>query len=276
MVKLNSGYDIPALGLGVYLVPQEDAATVVYNALKIGYRHIDTAQVYKNEHESAQGLLKWINEGLGKRSEVFFTTKVGSPEGYDHVVQVVNESLEKTKGLEYLDLVLIHSPLTDKEKRIASWKALQDLKDKGLIRSIGVSNYGNHHIKELEEWDGLKYLPAVNQIEINPWLRREDITKYDLNLGIQIEAYSPLTRGYRLKDPELAKIAKKYNKSPAQILIKWSLQQGNIVLVKSNSEARQLENFEVQDWELSKEDLDFFADEYYVSHKAWDPVTYQG
>ncbi|CDK28022.1 unnamed protein product [Kuraishia capsulata CBS 1993] len=276
MVKLNSGYDIPELGFGVYQVDPADTAELVYSALKVGYRHIDTAQFYGNEYETAQGILKWLKEGHGKRSDVFLTTKVRSPEGYDEVVESINGSLQKIEGLEYLDLILLHSPMTNKEKRLGSWKAFQEFNEKGLIKSIGVSNYGNHHIKELQDWEGLRVLPAVNQIELHPWNQRPNEVKYDRSLGIEIQAWSPLTQGKKFDDPQLLKLSKKYNKTPAQVLIKWSLQLGNIVLVKSSTQARQLENLQVDDFELSKEELESFKDEYLLTSPWWDPITYQG
>ena len=142
-----------------------------------------------------------------------YTTKITNlNQGYDRTWRSLKESLNKVKHLEYIDLVLIHDPLSDKKTRIETWKALQEAVDSGMVKSIGVSNFGKHHIQELYDWEGLKYKPIVNQIELSPWLMRKDLVDYCQNLGIVLEAYCPLTTGAKLNDPTLVKLAKKYNK----------------------------------------------------------------
>ncbi|KAK9455665.1 NADP-dependent oxidoreductase domain-containing protein [Dipodascopsis uninucleata] len=279
-VKLSSGYSIPVVGLGVYLTPQNEARKIVYDALKVGYRHIDSAQYYENEQEVGEAIVNWINEDLAnKREDVFYTTKVAAGTlGYDSVRASVKKSLELVKDLGYIDLMLIHAPFGTKQQRLESWKALQEFVEEGVIRSIGVSNYGNHHLKELLEWDGLKIKPVVNQVEINPWLCRKELVDYNTANGILIEAYSPLTRGMRLNDSELKALAKKYGKTTSQILLRWSLQKGYIVLPKTISPSRLEPNLEVFDFELSPEDEKSLTheDQYYVTMPEWDPVTYKG
>lgn len=287
VAKLSSGHTIPSIGLGVYQTPPEQTAAIVKTALGLGYRHVDSAQFYHNERGTSEGILQFLEESKGavKRSDIFYTTKIADPNhGYEPAKQSIAKSLEKLQGdgrdpnrtLGYIDLVLIHSPLTNKEKRLGTWKALQEAVAEGTIKSIGVSNYNTHHIDEILQWDGLKVKPAVNQIELHPWLQRIDLVKYSRGNGIALEAYSPLARGQKLDDPQLQAYAKKYNKTPAQILIRWSLQSGFITLPKSVREDRLKSNFDVLDFELSKEDFENLGDKTAYVVTAWDPTTYTG
>lgn len=274
---LNNGVKIPSFGLGVYLVENDFASADVYNALNIGYRLIDSAQIYKNEKSTADGIDKWLKEDPinNKREDVFYTTKIADANhGYEKATKSLNESLEKAAPLGYIDLVLIHSPQSDKERRLGTWKALQEFVEAGKIKSIGVSNYGIHHIKELLEWEGLKIKPVVNQVEINPWLMRKEIVAYCRENKIEVEAYSPLTRGHRFGEPILVKLAKKYNKDPAQILIRWSLQNGFIVLAKTIKLERLKSNFNVFDFQLSEDDVNELSHPDSYDHYCWDPVKY--
>lgn len=278
--KLNSGHEIPVIGLGVYLTPQDVASKIVYKALEDGYRHIDSAIAYKNESEVVEGIAKFLKDHPEvKRSEIYYTTKINAPnQGYEQATKTINESLEKAAAIDYIDLFLIHAPNTNKELRLGTWKALQEFADKGKVKSIGVSNYGKHHIEEIYNWDGFKIAPSINQIELNPWLTRKDLVDYLKSKDILPEAYSPLTRGKRLDDPELQKLAEKYNKTTAQVLVRWSLDQGYITLPKTVNEERLLQNLELLDFKISEEDLKALThdDEYYVTNPSWDPVTYQG
>ncbi len=279
--ELPSGHKIPVIGLGVYLTPTDVASSIVYEALKLGYRHIDSAAAYKNEEEVAQGILKWLNEDPehNKREDIFYTTKIpNEAHGYAEAKEQIEKSLNKAKGLKYIDLILIHSPQSNREKRLGTYKALQEAVNSGTIKTIGVSNYGIHHLKELLKWDGLTIKPSINQIEISPWLQRQELVKFSQDNGIVLESYSPLTRGQRLTnlDPELGALANKYGKSPAQVLIKWNIQKGYIALPKTINPARAAENFEVFDFELTKEDLEEFGDPkaYSVtSTTGWDPIS---
>lgn len=283
--KLSSGYSIPNIGLGVYLTAEDTASGIVKTALEIGYRHVDSAQIYRNERASCEGVLQFLESNPSvKRGDIFYTTKVWDVEhGYEKTKASIDKSVERLQGnghdptrtLGYIDLMLVHSPQSSKEKRLGTWKALQEAVAEGKIRSLGVSNYGAHHIDELLHWDGLTIKPAVNQIELHPWLQRRDLVEYCRKNGIAVEAYSPLTRGQRLTtDDQLQQYAAKYGKSTAQILVRWSLQAGFITLPKSIHKDRMQSNFDVLDFELSKEDFEGLGDKNEYGVTGWDPTTY--
>jgi diketogulonate reductase-like aldo/keto reductase len=227
--KLASGYEIPVLGYGVYQTPADVASDVVHHALKSGYRHVDSAVAYRNEAPSADGMKK---SGI-PRDQLFFTTKVPSKEmNYENAKKHIDNSLKET-GFDYVDLYLLHAPYGGKEGRIGAWKALVEGVEAGKIRSIGVSNWGVHHLDELEayikstdekEGKGRGGIVSVNQIELHPWLARKDIVGWCKQRGILLEAYSPLVRATKTEDPLLLPLAKKYGKTTAQILLRWSLQ----------------------------------------------------
>ncbi|CAO3678042.1 unnamed protein product [Umbelopsis ramanniana] len=265
--KLNDGNEIPALGFGVYQSePGDETEQAVLLALEAGYRHIDTASCYYNE-ESVGAALKKCNI---PRSQIWITTKLWDTDhGYDKAKEACYESLRKL-GLDYVDLYLIHSPCTGKQLRSESWKALEDLQKEGKVRSIGVSNYGIHHMKEVFEVGSIK--PAINQIEVTPYQVREELCRFCQENGVVVEAFSPLTMGLKLKEPRLNKIAQKYGKQPAQILIRWSLQRGLIPLPKSVNKQRITDNSNVFDFEISAEDMEALTkmDEYLVTE--WDPT----
>lgn len=283
-ITLSSGHRVPQLGLGVYLTGTDAARTVVRQALELGYRHVDSAAIYGNEAESAQGVLDFLRANPAvPRAAVFYTTKVWEADhGYAETKAAIAKCLERAGELAYIDLLLIHSPrvagaaddATRRDKRLGTWRAFQEAVDAGSVRSIGVSNYGEHHLRELLEWESLRIKPAVNQIELHPWLQRTSLVAYSRAHGILPEAYSPLTRGQKLKpvDAELAALAQKYGKSPAQVLIRWSLQQGFITLPKSVHVDRLRENFSVWDFELSQEDVDSLGDKNLNGVTGWDPT----
>ncbi|KAF9303296.1 hypothetical protein BGZ74_004027 [Mortierella antarctica] len=266
---LSSGAKIPLIGLGTYLIePGKQTEDAVLWALHAGYRHIDTASLYRNEASVGNA----IRQSGISREEIFVTTKLfNNDHGYDKALAACNLSLQKL-GLDYIDLYLIHSPKPGPELRAESWKALETLVEQGKVKSIGVSNYGVAHLKGLLA-SNPRIKPAVNQVEIHPWLTRNDIVKYSEEHGIAIEAYSPLSRGRRLQDPTVIKIGEQYNKSAAQVLIRWSLQRGHVVLPKSIHKERIEQNADVYDFELSEEDvkiLDHLNDNF-VS--GWDPTV---
>lgn len=277
---LNDNNKIPVIALGVYLTPQNMTQSIVYHALKLGYRHIDCAQLYENEKECGKGIEQWINESppLHKREKVFYVTKIfDSSHGYKEAKESLKKSFSKVEQLKYIDMVLIHSPQSNKEKRLGTWKALQEAVKEGYVKSIGVSNYGVAHLKELLSWEGLKIKPVVNQIELNPWLMRKEIVDFCKSNDIVLEAYSPLTQGRKLEDPQLIELSKKYKKSPAQILIRWSLQQGFVVLPKSSKKERAKENLNVFDFNIDADDMNMLShpnsNEVFA---IWDPVNYEG
>lgn len=253
---LNNGVYIPVIALGVYKTGTNVAKQVVYDALELGYRHFDCADLYGNESEVGEGIAKWLKDTGVKREEIFYTTKIfDAQQGYEEATKQIDVSLERVKHLGYIDLMLIHSPLTSKAKRLGTWKALQEGVKAGKIKSIGVSNYGIHHLKELFEWDGYEIEPVVDQVELNPWLMRTELHDFCKSKNILLQAYSPLTRCMMFGDPTLVKLAEKYGKSPAQILIRWSLQMGFNVLPKSEKKTRLAQNLDVFDFEILDEDM---------------------
>ncbi|EKX48599.1 hypothetical protein GUITHDRAFT_159492 [Guillardia theta CCMP2712] len=256
---LNDGRSMPRLGLGVFRSePGPTTFHAVLTALQLGYRHIDTAAYYRNEESVGEAIRA---SGL-PREQVFVTTKLASmgASGYDYegTMKALKDSLRRL-GMDYVDMYLIHSP-NDKKNRLEQWRALEDAKAAGLARSIGVSNYGIHHLEELEKH--FKTLPATNQVELHPWLARKELVAYCTEKGIVLTAYSPLAKASKMADAEVLTLASKHKCTPAQVLIKWSLQQGFVTIPKSTNPARIKENMQVDSFELSEEDL--------VKMKSWD------
>jgi methylglyoxal/glyoxal reductase len=252
-IRLNNGVEIPRLGLGVYQSPPgRITQRIVRYALKSGYRHIDTAYIYANEADVGKAL----RESGVQRHEVFITTKLWNTNQvvYGSALQACEESLQRL-GLTYVDLYLIHWPVQGiSNNSIEVWRAMVHLLREGKARAIGVSNYTSGDLKEILQ--DLDVVPAVNQVEFHPFLYQKDLLSFCEKNGIQLEAYSPLTRGKRLKHPAILDIAKKYgNKTPAQVLIRWSLQHNLVVIPKSIHEERILENSQVFDFELGTEDM---------------------
>ncbi|KAG6006735.1 hypothetical protein E4U21_006720 [Claviceps maximensis] len=279
-VKLNSGHGLPVLGFGVCIASKDIVTDVCTEALRLGYRHIDSASSYKNQGPSAASIPA---SGI-PRSQIFFTTKVpmsGKPLSYDNTVHLVNAALQDTK-LDYLDLVLIHSPYGGSQNRNGAWRALVELVDAGKVRSIGVSNYGVHHLQELEKYirtlesqrggPGKGGVISVGQWELHPWLTRPDIVEWCRARNIAVQAYCPLVRGERWGHPKIRAVADKYGKTEAQILLRWSLQRGYVPLVKSVTPSRIAENADIFDFELTEEEVDGLATDEY-SPVAWDPTV---
>ncbi|KAI1319456.1 hypothetical protein EDD11_004033 [Mortierella claussenii] len=250
-LSFNNSRQIPRLGLGVYQTKAgKGTENAVLWALEAGYRHIDTATIYGNE----TGVGNAIRKSGIPRDQIFVTTKLTEDDqGYDSAIAALELSLKKM-GLDYVDLYLIHSPLCGSEKRDESWKALETLVKQGKAKSIGVSNYGVHHLKELLD-SNPKIRPVVNQIEVHPWLNRADIISFCEAQHIAVEAYSPLCQGIKFQDAKLAKLATKYSKSPAQILIRWSLQKGYVVIPKSAKKERIQQNANVFDFNIADDDM---------------------
>merc|ERR1712151_1124892 len=222
-VRLNDGNEIPQVALGVYKAPNgqetEDAVTA---ALEAGYRHIDSAARYMNEEACGRALNAWLKKTGTPREEVFVTTKLWDADhGYEPTFNALNDSLKKF-GLDYFDLYLIHSPSDDEEKRVASWRALEMAHSLGLVRSIGVSNFGKADLEGLLE--NAAVVPAVNQIEVHPFCQREELVDLCHQNGIVVEAYSPLARGNKLEDERVIALAEKYGKSPTAHRIQSNLQ----------------------------------------------------
>ncbi|TFK46255.1 Aldo/keto reductase [Heliocybe sulcata] len=264
-VKLLDGNAMPVLGLGVAL--NEDPAPAVLAALKHGYRQIDSARHYKNEAP----LGKAIRESGVPRDQVFVTSKVFESEhGYEATLQAVQDSLHNF-GFDYLDLFLIHSPRSGKAKRLETYKALLHAKKAGKLKSIGVSNYSPKHIEEIRE-AGLE-LPAVNQIELHPFCQQQPIVDYCRAHNIAVQAFSPLVRG-KLDDPAITSTSTKYAKTPAQIVLRWSLQRGFVPLPKSANSVRVVANAQVFDFEIAQEDMERLdaLDRGKAGAITWNPV----
>jgi diketogulonate reductase-like aldo/keto reductase len=248
--RLNNGVEIPRLGLGVYQSPPgKTTRRAVKYALEIGYRHIDTAQLYGNEADIGDAL----RESGIKREQVFITTKVwNSYQGYDSTLQACEQSLRRLR-LQYVDLYLIHWPVQGMS--LDTWRAMVNLLRSGKARAVGVSNYTIELLQEILQNSDV-VVPAVNQVEFHPFLYQKHLLSFCEKNGIQLEAYSPLTRGYKLNDPTILAVAKKYgNKTPAQVLIRWSLQHGLVVIPKSIHEDRIRENSQVFDFQIGPEDM---------------------
>ncbi len=265
-VRLNNGVEIPRFGLGVFRAsPGEEARAAVRTALELGYRHIDTARVYGNEADVGAGLR---DSGV-PRSEVFITTKLwNSDQGYDSALRAFDGSLREL-GTDYVDLYLIHWPVPG--KRADSWRALERILADKRARAIGVSNYMVRHLEEVLARSPV--VPAVNQVEFNPFLYQRGLLEFCQRKGIQLEAYSPLTKGYRLGHPALTEVARRYGKSPAQVLIRWCLQRDTVVIPKSSQPERIRENASVFDFELSAADLAVLDGLNEDLHTGWDPTN---
>ena len=246
--ELNNGIQIPRLGLGVYQIPPgKSTIKAVKYALEIGYRHFDTAMIYGNESDVGKAL----KESDVKREDIFITTKVwNNDQGYESTLKAFESSLRRL-DLSYVDLYLIHWPV--QEKIIETWKAMTKLLHSEKVKSIGVSNYSIEELKET--LDNSEIVPVINQVEFHPYLYQKDLLRFCKSNMIQLEAYSPLTRGKRLNDPRIVRIAKAYNKSPAQILVRWSLQHDLVVIPKSSHEERILENSQVFDFHMNQKDM---------------------
>ncbi|MBA8827222.1 diketogulonate reductase-like aldo/keto reductase [Saccharopolyspora lacisalsi] len=249
-ITLNTGARIPQLGFGVFQIPSDDVVEPVRTAIESGYRSIDTAAAYGNE----EGVGRAIAESGVAREDLFVTTKLwNDSHGHDNALRAFDESLGKL-GLDYVDLYLIHWPLPGQDAYVETWKALEKLHADGRVKSIGVSNFQIPHLRRLfEETD---VTPALNQIELHPNLQQSDLRSFHAEHGIATEAWSPIGQGKGLlENATLTSLAAKYDKSPAQIVLRWHLQLGNVVIPKSATPVRVRENIDVFDFELAEDDM---------------------
>jgi len=248
-VQLNNGVEIPQLGFGVFQIKPADTAAAVTEALKVGYRHIDTAEMYGNEKEVGQA----IAQSDLDPSEVFVTSKLNNGfHAFDDALRAFDQTLADL-GLEKIDLFLIHWPLPEVGNYVDTWKALERIYTEGRARSIGVSNFQAHHLRRLHEETTVP--PAVNQIEVHPYLTQEPLLAFNTEHGIATEAWSPIAKGGVLTDPVITEIARTQGKTPAQVVLRWHIQLGNIVFPKSTTPSRVQENFELFDFELADADM---------------------
>jgi Aldo/keto reductases, related to diketogulonate reductase len=251
-VTLNNGTKIPGLGLGVFQIPNEDTAEVVANGIKEGYRLIDTAQVYGNEEGTGEGIRQGLAATGLKREDLFVTSKVWNNHlTYDETIAAANDSLDKL-GLDYLDLYLIHWSGDNSFKD--SYLALEQLYKDGKIKAIGVSNFQIHHLEELAEYATVT--PVLDQVESHPKLSQNELRDYAAKHDIKIQAWSPLMQGQILKDATLQTIADKYNKSVAQVVLRWDIQRNVLLAVKSVHPERMQSNADVFDFALEQSDMD--------------------
>ncbi|KUN88473.1 aldo/keto reductase [Streptomyces griseoruber] len=249
-IILNNGVEMPQLGFGVWQVPDDEAERAVSTALEAGYRSIDTAAIYGNE----EGTGKAITASGVPREDIFVTTKLwNSDQGYDATLRAFDTSLDKL-GLEYVDLYLIHWPLPARDKYVDTYKAFEKLYADGRVKAIGVSNFP---VEQLERLTGeTAVVPAVNQIELHPHLQQHALREFHAEQGIATEAWSPLGQGKGLLEvPAIVAIAQKHNRTPAQVVLRWHLQIGNVVIPKSVTPSRIRENIAVFDFSLDTEDL---------------------
>ena len=250
-LTLNDGHAIPRLGFGVWRLPDEDAPSVVGAAIEAGYRHIDTAQGYGNE----EGVGQAVREALVPRDELFITSKQRTrDQGYDSTFRSFEGSLQRL-GLDWIDLFLIHWPVPQHDLYAETWKALVELRAQGRVRSIGVSNFLPAHIERIMGETGVA--PAVNQVELHPRYQQRDIRDWHAERGIVIESYSPLggDGAAVLREPAVTDIAARLGKTPAQVVIRWHLQQDLVVLPKTASPTRAAENLDVWDFALDADDM---------------------
>ena len=263
-LKMNDNFQIPVVGLGTWKSePGEATYQAVLDSIEAGYRHIDTARAYGNEESVGSA----VRDSGVNRGDVFVTTKLRwEDEGFESTIEACEKSLNRL-NCDYIDLYLIHWPL--REKRNHSWKAFIELRERGLCKSIGVSNFTIEHLAEIEAKFGI--LPAVNQVEFHPYYYQKELLDYCNSKNILIEAYSPLAHAKRLDEPKLGAISEELGKTPAQVLIRWSIQRGMVVLPKSVNKSRIIENFSVFDFDISDSVMAKLdeLDESFVT--CWDP-----
>ena len=261
-------HEIPQFGLGVFLMSDDgECKRSVLTALEAGYTHIDTARAYNNEHEVGAAL----KESGMSRDSVFITTKLrrGHAVGYEETIEHCRKSLQLL-DLDYIDLYLVHAPPENPEHRAPVWRAMEYCLEQGLVKAIGVSNYGVKHLDDMKQY--ATYMPSVNQIEFNPWLQRPELKQATEAAGAKVMAYSPLARGHKVDDPELAMIAEQLDCTPAQVAIKFCYDEGCITIPKSSNPQRIMENIKSLEVDISSQYQAIKSLECnYVS--GWDPTS---
>ncbi|HRN24984.1 MAG TPA: aldo/keto reductase [Ignavibacteriaceae bacterium] len=264
-LEMNNGIEIPQFGLGVYLTKSgTECVNAVTWALEAEYKHIDTARIYGNEREVGEA----VRQSGIKRDELFITTKLWNDDhGYESALKAFDKSL-KTLNTDYIDLYLIHWPVKDKRKD--SWKALEKIYESGYCKSIGVSNYMISHLNELFSYANI--IPVINQVEFSPYNYQKELLEFCIKNKIILEAYSPLTRMKKHDDPKVLSIAKKHNKTVAQVLIRWAIEQEIVVIPKSAHKERIIENANVSDFELDEFDMKILDNLDEGFRVSWDPT----
>jgi 2,5-diketo-D-gluconate reductase A len=249
-ITLNNGVSIPQLGFGVFLIEPDETKDATLAALEVGYRHIDTAEMYGNEAQVGEAVRA---SGID-RDDIFVTSKLNNSfHDYEDALNAFDQTL-KDLAFDYLDLFLVHWPLPGVGDFVETWKAMEEIYRSGRCRAIGVSNFQKHHLQRL--FDETEIVPAINQIEVHPYLTQDELRAFGAEHGIPTEAWSPLGRGAVLEEPTLVQIAKQHDRTPAQVTLRWALQRGDIVFPKSVNRHRMEENFDVFGFELSQDEID--------------------
>ncbi len=266
-VDLGGDVTVPQLGFGVFQIPDDDVERAVLQAFELGYRHVDTAAIYRNE----RGVGRAVAASGLPREEVFVTTKLwNDAQGRESAPRALADSLQRL-GLEYVDLYLIHWPAPQRELYAETWEALLELQQEGLARAVGVSNFQPAHLERIIEATGVS--PAINQVELHPWLQQAPLRAFCAERRIAIEAWSPLAQG-RLDDPVLSSIAKAYDKSVAQVVLRWHVQLGNVVIPKSATPSRIAENADLFDFALGDDEMARIAALDAGDRIGFDPDTF--
>jgi 2,5-diketo-D-gluconate reductase A len=248
-VRLNNGVEIPQLGFGVFQIKPEDTAAATRTALEIGYRHIDTAQMYRNEKQVGEAVR---SSGI-ERAQVFVTSKINNNKlDRDSMLRSFDRTLADL-GSEYLDLLLIHWPLPGASDYVQRWKVMEEIYAGGRVKAIGVSNFQPHHLRDL--FASADVRPAVNQIEVHPYLTQDDVRAFDADHGIVTEAWAPIAKGKVADDPVIRRIAEQVGRTPAQVTLRWHIQRGDVVFPKSVTRSRVEENFAIFDFELDESQM---------------------
>jgi 2,5-diketo-D-gluconate reductase A len=248
-ITLNNGVTIPQLGFGVFQIDPADTRQAVLTALQAGYRHIDTAQMYGNEQQVGEA----VRESGVDRDDVFVTSKLSNRfHARDDALGAFDQTM-KDLGFDYLDLFLVHWPMPDVGDYVQTWQAMEEIYKSGRVKAIGVSNFQRSHLRRLFDETGT--VPAVNQVEVHPYLTQDDLRAFNAQNGIETEAWSPIAQGKVLDDAVLTRIAEKHGKSSAQVTLRWHIQRGDIVFPKSVTPSRVTENFEVFDFELADDEM---------------------
>ena len=267
-IELHDGVEIPQFGFGVFQVPPDDTRAVVEDALEAGYRHIDTAGAYRNE--------KGVGEALAAsgipREEVFVTTKLwNSQQGYDSALAGFEASLGRL-GLDRVDLYLIHWPMPTEDLFVDTWRAFERIHEEGGARTIGVSNFRIEDLERLERETSTR--PTINQVELHPWLQQAELRRWQAEHDIATEAWSPLAKAWHLDDETIAPIAAAHGKTPAQVILRWHIQLGNIVFPKSVTPERIRENIDIFDFELTEAEMAAFEGLDSGERTGPDPATF--
>ena len=248
-IQLNNGVEIPQLGFGVFKVPPEQTEDVTGTALEVGYRHVDTAQMYGNE----AGVGRAVRAAGLARDEVFVTSKLDNPNhAHDDALRSFDGTLAEL-GFDHVDLFLIHWPLPEVGDFVQTWHAMEEIYRSGRARAIGVSNFQPHHLRRLLA--AAEVVPAVNQVEVHPYLAQDEVRAFNAEHGIVTEAWAPIARGRVLDDPVITTIAKRLERTPAQVTLRWAVQRGDVVFPKSVTRSRVEENFRLFDFELTDDDM---------------------